>query len=70
MKFWHEEGDIRLELDGRGVRVDVEVGSKPVEAGVRRALRFCVMLSSIEERDRRRKSMKRLAYMLLLIRGI
>ncbi len=38
------------------MRVDVELGSKPVEAGVRSALRFCVMLSSIEERDIRRKS--------------
>lgn len=47
---------MRREFDGRGVRIEVEEGSKPVDAGVRRALRFCVMLSSIEERDIRRKS--------------
>jgi len=47
---------MRRELEGLGVRIEVEEGSKPVDAGVRRALRFCVMLSSIEERDIRRKS--------------
>ena len=40
----------------RGVRTVVEDGSKPVREGVRRALRFCVMLSSIAEREIRRKS--------------
>lgn len=40
----------------RGVRWEVECGSKPAEAGVRRALRFCVMESSIVPRERRRKS--------------
>lgn len=38
------------------MRWAVDVGSKPEEAGVRRALRFWVMESSIEARERRRKS--------------
>ncbi len=40
----------------RGVRIDVEEGSKPAVAGVSSALRFWVMLSSIAPRERRRKS--------------
>jgi hypothetical protein len=36
--------------------VDVEDGSKPVTAGVMSALRFCVILSSMDARDMRRKS--------------
>jgi hypothetical protein len=36
--------------------VEVELGSKPAAEGVMRALRFWVMLSSMEERDTRRKS--------------
>jgi hypothetical protein len=47
--------DEGMSLD-RGVRVVVEDGSKPDVEGVRRALRFCVILSSIELRDIRRKS--------------
>jgi len=47
---------MRLGVWVRGRRVDVEEGSKGADEGVRRALRFCVMLSSIEERERRRKS--------------
>lgn len=39
-------------------RDDVEEGSKPRCAGVRRAFRFCVMESSIVLRDMRRKSVK------------
>jgi len=35
----------------------VEEGSKPAWAGVRRALRFWIMLSSVDERDIRRKSL-------------
>jgi hypothetical protein len=31
---------------------------KPIAAGVRSAFRFCVMLSSIEERETRRKSIE------------
>jgi hypothetical protein len=34
----------------------VEEGSKPVLEGVKRAFKFCVMLSSIEEREILRKS--------------
>lgn len=41
---------------GLGVRTEVEEGSKPWEAGVIRALRFWVMLSSIAPLDIRRKS--------------
>jgi len=51
-----DDGDMRLESGVRGLRVDVDEGSKPSVDGVRRALRFCVMLSSIEARDIRRKS--------------
>jgi hypothetical protein len=40
-----------------GVRVVVEEGSKPDVEGVRSAFRFWVILSSIELRDIRRKSM-------------
>lgn len=40
----------------RGERVEVEEGSNLSLEGVRRALRFWVMLSSMEERDMRRKS--------------
>lgn len=36
--------------------LEVEEGSKPVREGVRRALRFWVMESSITPRERRRKS--------------
>lgn len=43
-------------MKDRGVRLDVELGSKPVRAGVTRALRFWVMESSIEARDSRKKS--------------
>lgn len=41
---------------GRGERVAVEVGSKPKREGVSSALTFCMMLSSMLLRDRRRKS--------------
>jgi len=37
-------------------RVEVDEGSKPALEGVRRALRFWVMESSIALRERRRKS--------------
>ena len=36
--------------------MDVDDGSKPATAGVMSALRFCVILSSMDERDMRRKS--------------
>lgn len=38
------------------MRTDVEEGSKPAAAGVCSALRFCVMESSIDALDMRRKS--------------
>lgn len=38
------------------MRFDVEEGSKPAREGVMRALRFCVIESSMEDRDIRRKS--------------
>ena len=56
MKFLHEVSGMCLDLGPRGMRVEVEEGSKPVVEGVIRALRFCVMLSSIAPRDIRRKS--------------
>lgn len=57
---------MRFESEVRGERVEVENGSKPVSAGVSRALRFGVMLSSMEARDMRRKSEARvLAYLKL-----
>ena len=56
MKALHEEGGICLGFGGRGARIDVDEGSKPVAAGVNRALRFCVIESSIEALDMRRKS--------------
>ena len=37
-------------------RVAVEEGSKPRREGVSRALRFCVIESSVVARERRRKS--------------
>lgn len=37
-------------------RCEVDAALKPREAGVARALRFCAMESSIEERETRRKS--------------
>lgn len=43
-------------LAGRVEREAVEEGSKPEREGVRSALRFCVMESSIVLRDTRRKS--------------
>lgn len=43
-------------MEGRGVRIEVEDGSKPAVEGVIRALRFWVMLSSIDALDMRRKS--------------
>lgn len=52
------EGGIRLVYEALGFRVLVEAGSKPAVEGVRSALRFCVMLSSIEARDIRRKSFR------------
>lgn len=36
--------------------MDVDPGSKPARDGVTRAFRFCVMESSIDDRDRRKKS--------------
>lgn len=36
----------------------VEEGSKPARAGVTRALRFWVMVSSMEERETLRKSVQ------------
>jgi hypothetical protein len=41
------------------LRVDVEEGSKPPRAGVRRAFRFVDMESSIWERESRRKSLRK-----------
>lgn len=56
MKLRHWPGGIRLELEVCREREEVEVGSKPVAAGVTRALRLGVMLSSMLARDMRRKS--------------
>jgi hypothetical protein len=50
---------MRREFDVRGDRVEVDDGSKPAAAGVSRALRLGVMLSSMEARDMRRKSRAR-----------
>jgi hypothetical protein len=47
---------MRRECEVRGTRVAVEDGSKPAAAGVRSAFRLGVMLSSMEARDMRRKS--------------
>lgn len=44
---------------GGGCRVEVEVGSKAWREGVRSALRFWIMLSSMVLRERRRKSVVR-----------
>lgn len=52
----HAEGDIRRGVEERGLRRDVEDGSKGVCAGVCRAFRFCVIESSIVPRDMRKKS--------------
>lgn len=41
---------------GRVCRTELEDGSQGVLAGVRRALRFCVIESSIVDLERRRKS--------------
>jgi hypothetical protein len=56
LKELQEEAGIRLLYGALGLRVLVEEGSKPAVEGVRRALRFCVMLSSMEARESRRKS--------------
>ncbi len=56
MKFLQDDEGIRLEFVERGLRTEVEEGSKPAAAGVRRAFRFCVILSSTEARDIRKKS--------------
>ena len=61
MVFWKEVqvegsmGDLIVGL-GEGRRVEVEVGSKVEREGVRSALRFWIMLSSMVLRERRRKS--------------
>lgn len=52
---WHASGLI-CSANDFGVRVEVDPGSKPLRDGVTRAFRFCVMESSIEDRDRRKKS--------------
>jgi len=44
---------------GRGVRRDVEVGSKPAPAGAARALRFWTMESSMALLETRRNSVRR-----------
>lgn len=41
---------------GRGFRVEVDEGSKPAVDGVRSAFKFWVMLSSMDEREIRKKS--------------
>lgn len=56
LKSWQEAGSICCRDRERGVRWEVELGSKPLVAGVMRALRFCVMESSMALRDVRRKS--------------
>jgi hypothetical protein len=61
LKDWQEEEGIRLGVGVRGKGVLVEVGSKGAVEGVRSAFRFWVMLSSIEERERRRKSVWRIS---------
>jgi hypothetical protein len=40
LKFLHEDAGIRRGFAGRGFRIDVEEGSKPADAGVRRAFKF------------------------------
>ena len=57
VKAWHVEAGSRWRSMGDMERVAVEEGSKPRMAGVRRALRFCVIESSVVARERRRKSM-------------
>lgn len=52
---WHAPGLI-CSANDFGVRVDVDPGSKPARDGVTRAFRFCVIESSIDDRDRRKKS--------------
>lgn len=42
--------------EGRTWREAVDEGSKPRVEGALRALRFCMILSSTVERERRRKS--------------
>ena len=46
----HAEMDLRVCAD------EVDCGSNPSEAGVKSALRFCIIESSIAPRERRRKS--------------
>jgi len=58
LKELQEDGEILLVCEALGLRMLVEEESKPAVEGVRSALRFCVMLSSIEARDSRRKSFK------------
>jgi len=53
---------MRLLYGALGLRVLVEEGSKPAVEGVRRALRFCVMLSSMEAREIRRKSAQGISF--------
>ena len=58
LKLAQADGEIGC-LRGAGVveRVDVDEGLKGIRDGVTRALRFCIMLSSVVARERRRKSM-------------
>lgn len=56
-KLEQVDGGICFEPDGCEGRIEVESGSNRDDVpGVTRALRCCVMLSSIVERDNRRKS--------------
>ena len=70
MKLRHDTAGTRRELDVRGDRVEVDEGSKPAAAGVIRALRFGVMLSSILARDMRRKSKAKRLVFLVAAQGL
>jgi hypothetical protein len=59
LKESQDSGGI-VRFGGDSCRVDVDDGLNGVDDGVNRALRFCVIESSIVLRERRRKSMERL----------
>jgi ribosomal protein L20 len=57
VKVRHEDGGIGVREEGREEMLDVVAGMKgEVVEGVRSALREVLMVSSMAERDRRRKS--------------
>jgi hypothetical protein len=56
LKEEHDEGGIESRCSA-GARRKVEDGLKGIREGIRSAFRFEVMVSSVEARERRRKSM-------------